>query len=38
MVLGLALCDRDGLHTSFYALAASITTAISLFTIPFWFN
>ncbi len=38
MVLGLVLCDRYGLHTSFYALAVTITTSISLFTIPFWFN
>ena len=38
MVLGLVLCDRYGLHTSFYAMAVTITTAISMFTIPFWFN
>jgi predicted permease len=38
MVLGLVLCDRYGLHTSFYALAVTTTTAISLITIPFWFN
>ena len=38
MVLGLVLCDRYGLHTSFYALAVTITTTISLFTIPVWFN
>lgn len=38
MVLGLVLCDRYGLHTGFYALAVTITTAISLITTPFWFN
>lgn len=38
MVLGLVLCDRYGLHTSFYALAITLTTAISLITTPLWFN
>lgn len=38
MVLGLVLCDRYGLHTSFYALAVTVTTSVSLLTIPFWFN
>jgi len=38
MVLGLVLCDRYGLHTGFYAMAVTITTGISLFTIPLWFN
>ncbi len=38
MVIGLVLCDRYGLHTSFYAMAVTITTGISLFTIPFWFS
>lgn len=38
MVLGLVLCDRYGLHTSFYALAVTVTTSVSLVTIPLWFS
>lgn len=38
MVLGLVLCDRYGLHTSLYALAVTVTTAVSLVTIPIWFS
>jgi predicted permease len=38
MVLGLVVCDRYGLNTGYYALAVTVTTCISLFTTPVWFN
>lgn len=38
MVIGLVVCDRFDLNTSLYALTVTITTALSLFTIPFWLN
>jgi len=38
MVLGLVFCDRFGLNTGLYAVAVSVTTALSLFTIPVWLN
>jgi predicted permease len=38
MVLGLVLCDRYGLNTGIYALAVTVTTTLSLFTIPLWFG
>lgn len=37
MVLGLVFCDRFGLDTGLYAAAVSLTTAISLITLPLWF-
>lgn len=37
MVLGLVFCDRFGLDTGLYAAAVSLTTAISLVTLPLWF-
>lgn len=36
MVLGIVLCDRYHLDTSLYAMAVTLTTAISLFTLPLW--
>jgi hypothetical protein len=38
MVLGLVICDRFKLNTELYALAVTITTALSMLTIPLWFN
>ena len=38
MVIGLVLCDRYGLNTSLYAIAITLTTALTMFTIPLWFN
>ena len=38
MVIGLVFCDRYNLHAGLYAIAVTLTTALSLFTIPFWFN
>ncbi len=37
MVLGIVFCDRFGLDTGLYAAAVSLTTAISLITLPLWF-
>jgi hypothetical protein len=36
MVLGIIFCDRYRLDSSLYAMAVTVTTAISLFTLPFW--
>lgn len=36
MVLGLVICDRFKLDTSLYAEAVTVTTALSLLTLPFW--
>jgi malate permease and related proteins len=37
MVLGLVFCDRFGLDTGLYAAAVTLTTALSLVTLPLWF-
>lgn len=36
MMLGLVFCDRYRLDSSLYAMAVTVTTAISLITLPFW--
>ncbi len=36
MVLGIVFCDRYRLDSSLYAMAVTVTTAISLITLPFW--
>lgn len=36
MVIGIVLCDRYGLDTGLYAAAVTITTLLSLFTLPMW--
>lgn len=36
MVLGLVVCDRFKLDTALYAEAVTVTTALSLLTLPFW--
>ncbi|MDQ6972711.1 MAG: AEC family transporter [Mariprofundaceae bacterium] len=36
MVLGLVLCDRFKLDSSLYAEAVTLTTVLSLFTLPLW--
>lgn len=36
MVLGIVLCDRYKLDTSLYAMAVTLTTALSLFSLPLW--
>jgi predicted permease len=38
MVLGMVLCDRFKLNTSLYAVAVTVTTGLSFFTLPLWFN
>jgi predicted permease len=36
MVLGIVFCDRYRLDSSLYAMTVTVTTAISLITLPFW--
>lgn len=38
MVLGIVLCDRFGLDTGLYAAAVTLTTAVSLLTLPLWYG
>lgn len=37
MVLGIVLCDRYRLDTSLYAMAVTLSTALSIITLPLWF-
>jgi hypothetical protein len=36
MVLGVVFCDRYRLDSALYAMAVTVTTALSLVTLPFW--
>ncbi len=36
MVLGIIFCDKYKLDSSLYAMAVTITTLLSIFTLPFW--
>lgn len=38
MVLGLMLCERYGLNSGVYASAVTVSTAVSFFTLGFWFE
>jgi predicted permease len=38
MVLGLVICDRYELDTGVYAAAVTLTTGLSLMTLPFWYR
>lgn len=38
MVIGMMLCDRYGLDTPFYATAVTLSTALSLVTLPLWYE
>lgn len=38
MVVGIVLCDRYRLDSSLYAMAVTVTTGLSLFTLPFWYG
>ncbi|WP_455234628.1 AEC family transporter [Thiogranum longum] len=38
MVLGIVFCDRYNLDISLYAAAVTITTALSLVTLPLWYG
>jgi len=36
MVLGIVLCDRYGLDARFYSLVVTVSTLLSLATLPAW--
>jgi hypothetical protein len=36
MVLGMVLCDRYGLNTGLYAITVTVSTALTLITLPLW--
>jgi hypothetical protein len=38
MVLGVVICDRYGLDTGLYAMVVSLSTALSVFTLPVWMS
>lgn len=38
MVLGIVFCDRYRLDSSLYAMAVTVTTLLSLLTLPFWYK
>ncbi len=38
MVLGIVFCDRYRLDSSLYAMAVTVTTLLSLLTLPFWYQ
>jgi predicted permease len=38
MILGIVLCDRYKLDSSLYATAVTITTGLSLLSLPFWYT
>jgi predicted permease len=38
MVLGIVLCDRFKLDVALYATAVTVTTAVSMIALPFWFH
>lgn len=38
MVLGVVFCDRYRLDTPLFAMAVTMTTILSLFTLPFWYE
>ncbi len=38
MVVGIVLCDRYRLDSGLYAMAVTITTALSLVALPFWYQ
>jgi len=38
MVLGIVLCDRYRLDSSLYAMAVTLSTALSALTLPVWFS
>lgn len=37
MVLGIVLCDRYKLDTALYAVAVTVTTLVSVLTLPLWY-
>lgn len=38
MLLGVVLCDRYRLDSALYAMAVTVTTGLSLLTLPYWFE
>ncbi len=38
MILGIVLCDRYQLDSALYATAVTVTTGLSLLTLPFWYG
>ena len=38
MVIGVVICDRYGLDTGLYAAAVTVSTVLSLATLPMWFG
>lgn len=38
MLMGVVLCDRYHLDSALYATLVTVTTALSLMTLPFWFG
>jgi malate permease and related proteins len=38
MVLGVVFCDRYRLDSSLYAMMVTVTTVLSLITLPFWYS
>lgn len=38
MVLGIVFCDRYKLDSALYAMAVTVTTLLSLVTLPFWYG
>lgn len=38
MVLGIVFCDRYRLDSALYAMTVTLTTTLSLFTLPFWYG
>jgi malate permease and related proteins len=38
MLLGVVYCDRYQLDSSLYAMMVTITTVLSLFSLPFWYH
>jgi hypothetical protein len=38
MVLGIVLCDRYRLDSSLYAMTVTVSTALSIVTLPMWFK
>lgn len=38
MVLGIVLCDRYGLNSGLYAMAVTVTTLLSIISLPLWYS
>ena len=38
MVLGIVFCDRYKLDSGLYAMAVTVTTLLSLVSLPFWYS